>query len=50
MMLDFKVTVVSDATAAMTDFLHQAALMNFKMVFGDVVTTAEVLEEIKQST
>ena len=49
MMLDFKVILVSDAAKAFTDFLQQASLMNFKMVFGDVVTTAEVLEEIKQS-
>ncbi len=49
-MLDFKVILVSDAAKAFTDFLQQASLMNFKMVFGDVVTTAEVLEEIKQST
>ena len=47
MMLDFQVTVVSDATIAPTDFLHQVPLMMFKMVFGDVVTTADVLEEIK---
>ena len=47
MMLDFQVTVVSDATIGPTDFLHQVPLMMFKMVFGDVVTTAGVLEEIK---
>jgi hypothetical protein len=47
MMLDFKVTVVSNATAAFTDLLQQVFLMNFKMVFADVLTTAEVLEEIK---
>ena len=49
MMLDFKVTVVSDATTAFTDFLQQAFLMNLKMVFADVVTTAEVLKEIEQT-
>jgi len=46
MMLDFKVTLVSDATAAFTDFLHQAFLINLKMVFADVVTTSEVLREM----
>ncbi len=48
MMLDFKVVFVSDASAAYTDFLQQAFLMNLKLAFADVVTTAEVLEEIKQ--
>jgi len=43
MMLDFKVTFVSDATAAFTDFLQQAFLINFKIVFADVVTTADLL-------
>ncbi|MFC1902846.1 isochorismatase family protein [Chloroflexota bacterium] len=47
MMLDFKVIVLSDATAAFTDFLQQAFLMSFNMVFADVATTAEVLDEIK---
>jgi len=47
MMLDFKVTVVSDATVAFTDFLQQAFLMNLKIVFADVVTSAEILEETK---
>jgi ureidoacrylate peracid hydrolase len=49
MMLDFKVIIVSDAARAFTDFYQQASLMNFNMVFGDVVTTAEVLKEIKWS-
>ena len=48
MMLDFKVIVVSDATGAFTDFLQQAFLMNLKMVFADVVTTAELVDEIKR--
>ena len=47
MMLDFKVTVVSDATAAPTDFLQQAFLMTLKMVFADVATATELLEEIE---
>ena len=48
MMLDFKVIFVSDASSAYTDFLQQASLMNLKLAFADVVTTAEVFEEIKQ--
>ncbi len=48
MMLDFKVTFVSDATAAFTDFLQQAFLMNLKMVFADVLSTSEVLNQIER--
>ena len=47
MMLDFKVIVVSDATAAVTDFLQQSCLMSLKMVFADVAATDELLKEIK---
>lgn len=47
MMLDFKVVVVSDATAAVTDFLQQSCLMSLKMEFADVATTDELLKEIK---
>ncbi len=47
MMLDFRVIVVSDATAAVTDFLQQSCLMSLKMVFADVATTDELLKEIK---
>lgn len=48
MMLDFKVTVAADATASKRDFLQQAFLITFKVVFADVVTTAEIVEEITQ--
>ena len=47
MMLDFKVIVVSDGTAAVTDFLQQSCLMSLKMVFADVANTDELLKEIK---
>jgi ureidoacrylate peracid hydrolase len=46
MMLDLKVTVVSDATAAFTDFLQQAFLINLKMVFAEVMTTDEILKKL----
>jgi len=48
MMLDFKVTFVSDATAAFTDFLQQAFLINLKLVFADVATTAELIKQLEQ--
>jgi len=49
MMLDFKVTFVSDATAAFTDFLQQAFLINLKLVFADVLITSQVLHQIAQA-
>ncbi len=48
MMLDFKVTFVSDATAAFTDFLQQAFLINLKLVFADVATTADLVKQLEQ--
>ncbi len=48
MMLDFKVTFVSDATATYTDFLQQAFLISLKLVFADVVTTADLVEQLEQ--
>lgn len=47
MMLDFKVTFVNGAIAAFTDFLQQAFLINLKMVFADVVTTADLLRQLE---
>lgn len=44
MMRDYRCILVSDATAAATDEAHIAALQNVALVFGDVVSTQEVLE------
>jgi len=44
MMLDFKVVMVSDATAALSIEEHRGALENVIQQFGDVLTTDEVLE------
>ena len=38
MMMDFKVVMVSDGTAALSDDEHQAALENIIQQFGDVMT------------
>ncbi len=48
MMLDFKVLFVSDGTSAITPEEHQATLDTLAQSFADVVTTAEVLEEIQR--
>lgn len=43
MMSNFKTLMISDASAALTDFEHIAALTNVFQVFGDVQTTDEVI-------
>ena len=43
MMLDFKVVMVSDCCAALSDDEHLAALETFIQQFGDVMTAAEVI-------
>ncbi|HYG55034.1 MAG TPA: isochorismatase family cysteine hydrolase [Burkholderiales bacterium] len=43
MMLDFKVVVLSDCTAALSDDEHRATLENIIQQFGDVRTADEVL-------
>ncbi|HZO02321.1 MAG TPA: cysteine hydrolase [Burkholderiales bacterium] len=43
MMLDFKVVVLSDCTAALSDEEHRATLENVIQQFGDVLTAAEAL-------
>lgn len=43
MMLNFRTIMVSDANAAAGDEVHLAALVNFYLYFGDVMTTEEVI-------
>ena len=50
MMLDFKVVVVSDCCAALSDDEHRSALENMIQQFGDVMTTDEVLERLRRKT
>jgi ureidoacrylate peracid hydrolase len=49
MMLDFKVVMLSDCTAALSEEEHRAALENMIQQFGDVYTSQEVLDVIKAS-
>ena len=46
MMLDFKSILVSDCCAALSDEEHLAALETFIQQFGDVMTSAEVVERL----
>ena len=48
MMLNFKVVMVSDATATYTDQEHAAALSAFYAVFGDVQTVDEALASLER--
>ncbi len=42
MMRNFRTVMISDANAARSDEAHNAALQNFYLSFGDVMTVAEV--------
>ena len=50
MMLDFKVVMVSDCCAALSDDEHRAALENMIQQFGDVMTGKEVLERLRRQS
>jgi ureidoacrylate peracid hydrolase len=50
MMLDFKVVMVSDCCAALSDDEHRATLENMIQQFGDVMTAEEVLERLRAGT
>ncbi len=50
MMMDYKVIFVGDATAALSNVLHQTSLENIQSFFGDVVTTEEIIQELIQSS
>jgi ureidoacrylate peracid hydrolase len=46
MMLDYRVTMVSDANATWTDAEHAATLDSFMLFFGDVMTTDEAIGKL----
>jgi ureidoacrylate peracid hydrolase len=50
MMLDFKVVMVSDCCAALSDDEHRSALENMIQQFGDVMTGDEALERLRRRT
>ena len=47
MMLDYKVVMLSDCTAALSDEEHRATLENVIQQFGDVMTSDEVLRILR---
>jgi ureidoacrylate peracid hydrolase len=46
MMLDYRVAMLSDGNATLTDAEHAAALDNFLLFFGDVITTDEAMQRL----
>ena len=44
MMLNYRILMVADANATLTEEAHRAALMNILFVFGDVQSTADVMK------
>jgi ureidoacrylate peracid hydrolase len=49
MQMNYKIIFVSDANAALTDAAHNATLENMAFLFGDVMSTAELLRAIEES-
>lgn len=49
MQMNYKIIFVADANAALTDAAHNATLENMAFLFGDVMSTAELLGCIEQS-
>jgi nicotinamidase-related amidase len=47
MMLDFRTTMISDATAAVNDAEHNGSLINFYLNFGDVASTDELIRRFE---
>ena len=43
MMLDYRVAMLSDSNASLTDEEHAASLNNFLIFFGDVMTAEEAI-------
>jgi ureidoacrylate peracid hydrolase len=46
MMLDYRVIMLSDGNASLTDEEHAASLNNFLIFFGDVMTTDEAVSRL----
>jgi ureidoacrylate peracid hydrolase len=47
MMRNFKTIMVADANAAANDEEHNAALAGFYLVFGDIMSTDQIIERLR---
>jgi ureidoacrylate peracid hydrolase len=50
MQLNYRIIFVADANAALTDAAHNATLENMAFLFGDVMSTAELMNCIEHSS
>jgi nicotinamidase-related amidase len=49
-MMGYKIVFLSDATSTRTDEEHNAALLNIRLLFGDVRATADLATMIEPLT
>jgi ureidoacrylate peracid hydrolase len=49
MMLNFRTIMITDGNAANTDDDHNAALSNFYLTFGDIMSTAFAMACLKRN-
>jgi ureidoacrylate peracid hydrolase len=50
MQMNYRIIFVADANAALTDAAHNATLENMALLFGDVMSTAELVDCMEQSS
>ena len=49
MMLNFKTVMITDGNAAMTDEEHNASLIGFYLIFGDIMSTDFAIDLLKRN-
>lgn len=49
MQLNYRTIFIEDATAAQSDEAHRAAIANMRDFFGEVTTTAQILDAVKRA-
>ena len=50
MMLNFKTVMITDGNAAVTDDDHNASLIGFYLIFGDIMSTDFAIGCLKRNT
>ena len=49
MMLNFKTVMITDGNAAVTDDDHNASLVGFYLIFGDIMSTDFAIDCLKRN-
>ena len=49
MMLNFKTVMITDGNAAVTDDDHNASLIGFYLIFGDIMSTGFAIDCLKRN-